>query len=382
MRWRALEIGRILGIPIKVHPSWFAIFLFVTWSLATGSLPESLPHLSPARYWAMGAFAALLLFGSVLLHELGHSYVALRYHVPIGQITLFVFGGMAQMSKEPPHPRAEFLIAIAGPIVSFLIGGLCLAGVALVEGLHGSRGFLVLGSMLAVTNIYLGLFNLIPGFPLDGGRVLRAGLWAHSGDFFRATQRASVAGQGFGVAFGLLGAGLLLGVLAGHLPGSVVADAGWVILIGAFLYVAAKAAKQQAAFRATLAAVSVADLMVTQVVALEGSMTVQEAVSRYFLPYGYGGFPVCRDSQFLGMVSIREVQSLATSLWPLRNVEDILQPRTDDMETTPTSSAVDALEQMVREGQHRLVVIQDGKVVGLVTRSGILQFLQLRGGQL
>src|SRR6185436_17161372 len=247
------------------HASWFLVFLFVTWSLATGYLPDALPGLSDSRYWGMGAVAAVLLFGSVLLHELGHSYVALRYRIPIGQITLFVFGGMAQMRREPPLPRAEFLIAIAGPIVSFLLGGFCLAGVRLVESLHGSAGFLVLGSLLAVTNIYLGLFNLIPGFPLDGGRVLRAGLWARSGDFVLATRRASMAGQGFGIAFGLLGGGLLLGVIAGYLPGAIIADAGWVILIGGFLYAAAKAAKRQVSFRATLAAVSVAELMVTEV---------------------------------------------------------------------------------------------------------------------
>lgn len=379
MAWRDWQIGRILGIPIKVHASWFLVFAFVTWSLATGYLPDTLPYLSATRYWGMGAVAALLLFASVLLHELGHSYVALRYRIPISQITLFIFGGMAQMRREPPGPRAEFLIAIAGPVVSFLLAGLCLGGVEILEARQGSPGLLVLGTLLGAINLQLGLFNLIPGFPLDGGRVLRAGLWAWSGDFFRATQRASLAGQSFGLAFGLLGAGLLIGVAAGFMPGPVAANGGWIILIGGFLYAAAKSTKRQAALRASLATVAVGEVMISHVVAVEADLSVEDAVSRYFLPYGYRGFPVAEDGRLVGLVSIRDIQALAPSLWPWRRIRDIMQPWSPAMETTPTTPAVDALEQMVREGQHRLAVIQDGRLVGLVTRSGISQFLQLRG---
>jgi Zn-dependent protease len=164
--WR---IGRALGIPIHVHASWFVVFFFVTWSMATGYLPETLPGLSAPRYWGMGGIAALLLFLSVLLHELGHSYVALRYQIPIRQITLFIFGGMAHMGKEPPSPQAEFLIAMAGPLVSLILGAGCLGGAMAVESLFarsGIQGLVVLGSLLGMVNVQLGLFNLIPGFPL------------------------------------------------------------------------------------------------------------------------------------------------------------------------------------------------------------------------
>ena len=203
------QIGRILGIPIRVHASWLLVFLFVTWTLATGYLPDQLPGLSPLRYWAMGAIAALLLFVSVLLHELGHSYVALKYRIPIGQITLFIFGGVAHMRKEPPSPRAEFLIAIAGPIVSFLLAGICLGFVALVEIIpagNAFRGLVALTALLGMVNTQLGLFNLIPGYPLDGGRALRAGLWAWTNDFYRATSQAAFVGLVFGLGFGLMGA--------------------------------------------------------------------------------------------------------------------------------------------------------------------------------
>ncbi len=181
MQIRSWEIGRALGIPIRIHPSWFLVFLLATWTLSTDYLPETLPGLSPGRYWVMGAVAAALLFLSVLLHELGHSYVALYYRIPIEQITLFLFGGVAHMRQEAPSPKAEFLIAIAGPIVSFVISGGCLAIVALAEAIQQEqalRGVVMLGLLLGMGNLQLGVFNLIPGFPLDGGRILRAGLWA------------------------------------------------------------------------------------------------------------------------------------------------------------------------------------------------------------
>jgi Zn-dependent protease len=247
--WR---IGRALGIPIHVHASWFVVFFYVTWSLAKGYLPETLPGLSVPRYWGMGGIAALLLFLSVLLHELGHSYVALRYQIPIRQITLFIFGGVAHMGKEPPSPRAEFLIAIAGPLVSLILGAGCLGGAMAVESLFarsGFQGLIVLGSLLGMVNVQLGLFNLIPGFPLDGGRVLRAGLWARNKDFNRATSQAALVGIGFGVALGLIGAGLMVGAWSGALGPSIATNGGWLIFIGAFLFSAALASRRQAAPR-------------------------------------------------------------------------------------------------------------------------------------
>ena len=298
--WR---IGRALGIPIHVHASWFVVFFFVTWSLATGYLPETLPGLSAPRYWGMGGIAALLLFLSVLLHELGHSYVALRYQIPIKQITLFIFGGMAHMGKEPPSPRAEFLIAIAGPLVSLILGAGCLGGAMAVESLFarsGFQGLVVLGSLLGMVNVQLGLFNLIPGFPLDGGRVLRAGLWARNKDFDRATSQAALVGIGFGVALGLIGAVLMVGAWSGVLGQSIATNGGWLIFIGAFLFSAALASRRQAAPRISLASVTVRQVMVHRVVTLLPDMSVQDAVDQYFVAQGFGGFPYARRGRFLG----------------------------------------------------------------------------------
>jgi Zn-dependent protease len=289
------EIGRALGIPIRIHASWFLVFFFMTWTLATGYLPEALPGLSDERYWGMGAMAAILLFFSVLLHELGHSYVAQRYHIPIGQITLFLFGGVAQMGKEPPSPRAEFLIAIAGPIVSFVLGAGCLAlaaGSEVVLPVSGAQGFVVLGGLLGIVNVQLGLFNLIPGFPLDGGRVLRAGLWAWNSNFHRATSQASLIGLIFGALLG--GSGLMLfgGSIFGMVDQSMAANGGWLMFIGAFLFGAAWSARRQVGLRLALESTAVRDVIIRSLAMIPSHCSVQGAVDDYFVPHGSAGFLV------------------------------------------------------------------------------------------
>ena len=374
------KIGRALGIPIHVHASWFVVFFFMTWSLATGYLPETLPGLSVPRYWGMGSIAALLLFLSVLLHELGHSYVALRYQIPITQITLFIFGGMAHMGKEPPSPRAEFLIAMAGPLVSLILGAGCLGGVIVVDSFFersGFQGLVVLGGLLGMVNVQLGLFNLIPGFPLDGGRVLRAGLWAWNKDFNRATSQAALAGIGFGVVFSVGGAILLVGAWSGAMGHSIATNGGWFIFIGAFLFSAAMASRRQAAMRTSLASVMIRRVMVNRVVTLSPDLSVQDAVDQYFVAHGFGGFPVCEEGQVLGVVTVRDVQAVPMALWPWRRMREIMHPVSQAFCIPPDWSIMQAMERMVQGGWDRLVVMENGEIVGLITRSAIAHFLQL-----
>ncbi|MGZ8423080.1 MAG: site-2 protease family protein [Nitrospira sp.] len=381
MQGPAWQIGRVFGIPIYVHASWLFVFFFVTWSLATGYLPDMLPGLSEPRYWGMGSVAALLLFASVLLHELGHSVVALRYHIPIGQITLFIFGGVAQMRKEPPHPRAEFLIAIAGPIVSFLLAALCMGLVLLLEWLPAGtslQGLTALGALLGMVNTQLGLFNLLPGFPLDGGRALRAGLWAWNKDFYRATSQAALVGLLFGIGFGLFGAVLLVGALSGTLSSALASSGGWIVLLGAFLFTAARGSRKQAVIRASLASVPVRELMVKNVVSLSPDITLEEAVNQYFLPYGYGGFPVVQDGRLLGIVAVRDVQTVNNTQWAFRRVADVMQTSNDEMVVSPDVSVILALEKMMSCGAERLIVVQDGELLGLLTRASIGNFIEQR----
>jgi Zn-dependent protease len=381
MRWPSWQIGRALGIPIRVHASWFLVFLFVTSTLATGYLPEALPGLSAGRYWAMGGIAAVFLFVSVLLHELGHSYVALRYRIPIDQITLFIFGGVAHMRKEAPSPRAEFLIAMAGPLVSFVLGALCLGSVffaELIQEQQAMQGLIMLGALLGMVNIQLGLFNLIPGFPLDGGRVLRAGLWAWGKDFHRATKQAAGVGLGFGGLFALLGVAVIFGAMSGTLPASMASNGGWVIFIGMFLFAAALASRRQAALQQTLGVLPVRDLMVQTVVSIPYELTVDEAVTQYFRPYGYGGFPVVEDGGLKGLLTVEEVQAVPTSLWVWRRVGQVMRPYSPSLVVAPDTPVIQAMERMAREGWDRLVVMDGDHIVGLVTQSAIAHCLQLR----
>ena len=375
------EIGRALGIPIRVHASWFVVFLLVTWSLSTGYLPDSLPGLTPERYWAMGGLAAVLLFVSVLLHELGHSYVALHYRIPIEKITLFIFGGVAHMRKEAPTPRAEFLIALAGPAVSFVIGGLCFVFVELAEVIqrqHGLQGWIMLGALLGFVNMQLGLFNMIPGFPLDGGRMLRAGLWAWGNDFYRATKQAAGVGLGFGVMLGLAGLVVLYESASGGLPTSMASNGGWVVVIGMFLFAAALASRRQAVMRQALATVPIRDVMATMVTSIPSHCTLDVAVNQHFQSYGYGGFPVLEDGRLVGLITTFEIQSVPPSLWPWRRVEQVMRPHSESLVIEPDIPVMHALERMAREGWDRLVVMQDGEMVGLVTHSAIVRYLQLR----
>jgi Zn-dependent protease/predicted transcriptional regulator len=381
MQWPSWQIGRALGIPIRVHASWFLVFLLVTWTLSTGYLPEGLPGLSPARYWAMGGTAALLLFLSVLLHELGHSYVALRYRIPIERITLFIFGGVAHMRKEAPTPRAEFLIAVAGPAVSFVLGAACFGVSALAESIPQPRdvqGLIMLGALLGMVNLQLGFFNLIPGFPLDGGRVLRAGLWAWGKDFYRATRQAAVVGLGFGALLGLLGLAVIVGAVMGKLDSSMVSNGSWVVFIGMFLFAAALASRRQAALRQALATVPVRDLMVRTVTAIPARCSLDEAVAQYFQPHGYGSFPVLDGEQLAGLITVDEIQTVPSAMWPWRQVGQVMRPLSPSLIVGPDVPVIQAMECMAQDGWDQLVVMQDGQIIGLVTQSAIANFLQLR----
>ncbi len=381
MQMRSWEIGRALGIPIRIHPSWLLVFLLATWTLSTDYLPETLPGLSPGRYWVMGAVAAALLFLSVLLHELGHSYVALSYRIPIEQITLFLFGGVAHMRQEAPSPKAEFFIAIAGPIVSFVISGGCLAIVALAEAIQQEqalRGVVMLGLLLGFGNLQLGVFNLIPGFPLDGGRILRAGLWAWGKDYYRATKQAAVAGLGFGVIFVLWGLRRIQQAATGELDTSMVWTGAWLALIGIFLYIAALASRRQAVLRQSISTIRTQDLMVTTVVSIPAETTLDEAVDRYFQTYGYGGFPVVDDRRLLGLVTVPDIRAVPADAWSRRRVDQVMRPLSDSMIIAPDVPAVHAMGRMAREGSDQLIVMEGGEMVGLVTQSALVHFLQLR----
>ncbi|GKS57067.1 peptidase M50 [Nitrospira sp.] len=384
LRSAGWQIGRILGIPILVHGSWLLVFAFVTWTLATAYLPSALPGQTDLRYWAMGGMAAILLFLSVLLHELGHCWVALRYRIPIGRITLFVFGGVAHMRREAPTPRAEFLIAIAGPIVSFMIGAGCLGGVFVGEsapvGWH-LNGLLVLGGLVGSVNVQIGLFNLIPGFPLDGGRALRAGLWAWSNDFHAATRRSAVAGLTFGVLLTCAGGLLIVAATTQWVHASLVTNGMWLAMIGLFLFATAKVSRRQASVCEALACIRTGDVMTRAVVAIPSNITVETAVRDFFLAHGFSGFPVLQHGRVVGIVSIRDLQRIPRKLWVWREVREIMRPVDAHATIGLDDSALEALERMATGTGDRLLVMDGERLVGLVTRSAIWRYVRLQGGR-
>ena len=361
------HIGRIFGIPLRIHISWFLVFALVVWSLARYYFPAVLSQSPPWEYWVLGVVAALLLFASVLVHELGHCLVALRYRIPIAQITLFIFGGMAQIRREAPTPKAEFLIAIAGPIVSVGVG-LCFWLLAALP--RAPLELTAVSEHLRNINLVLAIFNLVPGYPLDGGRVLRAALWAWSKNFHKATRQAARAGQGFAVLLMLFGA---WDMVAGLAIGGV-----WFLLIGAFLYTAAHNTHRQVAFQESLMGLRVGDVMTPEVVVLEAGMTLDEAVNNYFLRFGYGGFPVVDNGRLIGMLSLKEIKAIPRYRWGTLTVGEVMAPHSLQAEIHPDEPITAAMERMFHDDRSRLVVRDGDKVRGLVTRSGIARFLDLR----
>ncbi len=359
--WR---IGTVMGIPIRVHFSWLIIFGLITWSLSTLYFPGAAPQLPTLSYWVAGAVAALFLFACVAFHELAHSLVALRYKLPIVSITLYIFGGVSQMKSEPPDPGAELRIAVAGPLSSFVLSFLFFI---LSLGVTGELAR-ALFSYLAQLNLILGVFNLIPGFPMDGGRVVRAFIWKKRKDFFYATRQASGYGQKIALFFVIFG---LLSLFAG-LSGGL-----WLMLIGWFLHTAAQASYQQASLQQTLAGVKVADIMTRQLIVLPSDTTVETAVNEYFLRYGFGGFPVVEKESFLGFVTLKEVKDVPRERWRDVRVSEILTPHDRKWEVSENSGALKALELMISEDQGRLAVMESNRLAGLITRNGIAKYVQI-----
>lgn len=359
------KIGAIMGIPIRVHFSWFIVFGLITWSLSAFYFPQAAPDLPAATYWVKGILAALLIFASVAFHELAHSFVAMRYKIGIESITLLIFGGVAQMKEEPPHPQAEFRIAIAGPLSSFFLSALFFILSAASTG-----GVEALFSYLARINFILGAFNLIPGFPMDGGRVLRSIIWKRKNNFFYATQKAAGIGQKIALFFIFYG---IISIFA-RMPGGL-----WMMLIGWFLYSAAQASYQQATLQESLSGVKVKDIMTRDIVTLNASMTIDEAVTGYFLKYGYGGFPVTQNGNFLGIVTLKEVKDVPQAEWSRATTGDIVIPHEHKWEISSQDDVMRALEIMIREDKGRLVIIENGTLSGLITRNGIARYMQIRG---
>lgn len=367
---RGLDLFKIAGIRIRVDASWLVIFALVLWSLSAGYLPHRFPDLETGQYWIAGLVATLFFFASILVHELAHSLVAKRAGIHIPEITLFLFGGVSRMSEEPRSPGLEFRVAIVGPLASFALAAL-FGGVAWAFGpsLPGLSGVVV--EYLAWINAALGVFNLLPGFPMDGGRAFRALVWWRTGSLRRATRMASNIGQGFALALMALGA---LQLFSGALLGGL-----WLIFIGMFLRGLASAGYEQMAVRQALEGVDVEDVMVRDPVTVPSDLTLRQLVDEHLLRDGVRGYPIVDGGgDVRGIVGLEHLQDLSPEELQQKRVADVLSERRAEMEIAPDASLGDALRQMAEHDQPRLLVMRGGRLVGLLTRGGVRRLLEVK----
>jgi len=361
-----IRIARIAGIPIYLHPTWFLVFFLVTFALSR-RLQDSIPDLSQPAALAAAGITAVLFAVSILLHELGHSVLALRHRVPVRSITLFIFGGLAAIERDPETPRAELEIAIAGPIVSALLG---LVFVVAARSLPEGSAAASMAGWLTAINLGVALFNLLPGFPLDGGRVLRAFLWARSGSPTAATRTAARVGQW--IAYGFIGIGALQ-VLGGDLGGL------WLAFIGWFLVSASGSSIQQAAIGDALAGLCARDVLFQDVPRIGAGASVGE-FARQFAMRGRRWALVEDAGTPLGLVSLSDVKQVPFDAWDATPVRSIATPMAKVETVAPESPVLDVLRAMAQRDVNQIPVRDGDRILGAISRDALVQLIDLRRG--
>ncbi len=363
----SIKLGHIWGIPIGLHFSWFIVFGLVTWSLAAGYFPQEYPTLAAPVYWILGAITSVLFFGSVLVHELAHALVALRNKLPVKAINLFIFGGVAELTREPRSAGAEFRIAAAGPVASFaltaLFGGLYL--------LDQHIPLLAAPSIwLARINLMLAAFNLIPGFPLDGGRILRAVIWWKTDNLHRATQAASVSGQL--VAFGFIAVGIFIAFNGSFFDGL------WLIFIGWFLQNAAASSLTQSHLQETLRGVTAAQAMQREFARVSGLTPLSQLVEEGVLKNGQRSFLVDDDGAARGLITLSDIRAIPERKWRFTTTQQVMQPFEQMVKIEPSTELLAALQLLDEAKVSQLPVVDNNRVLGFLSRDSVFSYLQLR----
>ncbi len=368
----AFNLGRIFDIQFRLHYTWFIIFLLITFSLSWQVFPALYPGWTGLTYWIIGIVTSLLFFASVVAHELAHSLVARFYGIPVKGITLFIFGGVAQMAREAARPGVELKMAAAGPACSLVIGGLFALLWLSTQGVI--EPIAALAFWLAQINVVLAVFNLIPGFPLDGGRVFRSLLWRFTGNYRRSTQIAVRVGQGVGYLF------ILLGILVILLrPFGLGWFSGlWLAFIGWFLENAASSSYRQVKWRDTLHGFSASQVMTSVYPTVPSNITVRELVQGYILTGGHHVFMVADEGRLVGILTLDDIKSVSQPSWEATPVREIMTPVDKLKVVHPDQDALSLLEQMEADDINQMPVVSGDRVIGLVTRDNLIRFLRIR----
>jgi len=366
MRRSGIKIGRIFGIPIYLHLSWILIFGLITYSLVD-EFGARYPQWSGRQLWSLGVLTSLLFFGSVLFHELSHSVVARHYRIPVASITLFFFGGIASITRDPERPGQEFLMAAAGPASSYVLAGAfwLLALATPTDSMPN-----VLANWLAGTNALLATFNLLPGFPLDGGRVFRSIVWGITKNYSRSTRIASRVGQA--IAYAMMAFGLYM---AFALHSSV--NGVWFVFLGWFLLTAARQSYQQVEAQGALQGLRAADVMTSDMPTVGRDLSLDE-YSREVSRTGRRAHLVVSDGKLAGFMRVEILQAVPREDWPSTSVQAVMIPREKLPWTAPDEPVLSVLERMRSANVDQLAVIREDNVVGLVTRDSILRVVQTR----
>jgi Zn-dependent protease/CBS domain-containing protein len=365
----SIRIARIGGISINLHVSWILIFILITWTLAGSYFPQNYPDWSLSLYWTVGLVTSVLFFGSVLAHELAHSFVARARGLPVHDITLFIFGGVAQLEEEPQTAATEFVMALVGPLTSIVLGA-CFGALWLTAS-GVNEPLAALGMYLALINVWLGIFNLIPGFPLDGGRVLRSILWQATGNLQRSTRWASLVGQA--VAYLFILAGIWM-IFTGDWVGGL-----WIAFIGWFLDNAASNSYRQLTVRNLLAGHKVREVMSRDCPQVGPGLTLDELVSGHMLPRGARCFPVVEGGMVRGLLTLHNIKGVPQDRWAMTTVGEIMTPLEGLKKVGPDQELWAAMQNMTADGVNQLPVMEDGQLLGMLGRDNIVSFIRIKG---
>ena len=364
------RITSIIGIPVKIHYTLFIGFFLIVWTLASGYMPREYPGLDGSTYWVIGVLSAFILFSSVLLHELGHSYVAKRNGIPIVGIVLFIFGGIAQLGKDVPDPKTELKITAGGPAVSYILAAALGGSFLLARGLALSPMIIAPLEYGMLINGLIATFNLVPAFPLDGGRILRAFLWARKKNFLAATHLSTRVGVAFAYIMMMFG---LFEIVQGGFIGGL-----WFVFIGWFLRNGAEGTYRQAELAETFAEVKVKDIMTKNVDTVPTDASLYTLVEQHFWKKKHGGYPVVDQGRLVGIVTIEDVRKIPTSSWEATSIKQVMTPVDKLVTTNPDAKAIDVLMELSQRNLGRMPVLQGETLVGIITRSDLVHAVRLR----